>query len=293
MPYPVVGEFNHLEASIGARGMGKTTWQLAEAWRLQRESGAYVIGHSLGARLTRKLPRELGGHELPIKYHTTIKSLSSGLYWSPSKWHILAPPLAIDGNEVSAGEALATADSLLQYSAVLSNTIRKRAWKREHPFRRWGPNVDYAGVRCPPVIVIIDEGIAVEGAGVSRKETNKWFLQYIYSLRHYHIALLYAIQDSSARSWRVLEQATRIFVFAVRHEWALQCLRAAGATKEETEKIRRLGKWEHVEIAALDVEQLEKSDDKRIPGADETETAMEGNAKDGGSDDTGRGTVQS
>lgn len=267
--WPKVGEFNHLEASIGARGMGKTTWQEHRAWKIQRETGAYVIGHSLGARLTRVLPAELGGAELPIKYHTTLRDLERGLRRYPAKWHILAPPLAADGNAVSAGQAIATADALLQFSAKLSTSIRKAAWKKKNPFKWWGPNVEYKDVRCPPVIVLIDEGIAIESGGPSRKEDNRWFLQYLYSLRHYHIALLYAIQDSSARSWRVLEQATRIFVFAIRHQWALNGMNAAGATKEEVERIRRLGKWQHVEIAALDVKKLEAATDKEIPGDDE------------------------
>lgn len=268
---PVVGEFNHLEASVGARGMGKTTWQEHRAWTLQRQSGGYVIGHSLGARLTRKLPDELGGALLPIVYYTTLDKLERGLRRHPAKWHILAPPLAVDGNEVSASQALATADELLKFATRLSNAVRKAAWNKVYPFKVWGPNVEYKGVHAPPVIVIIDEGIAIDSAGPSRKDENKWFLQFLYSLRHYHIALLYAIQDSTARSWRVLEQATRIFVFAIRHEWALNCMRAAGATLEEKEQIKRLRKWEHVEIAALDVKKLETASDGAMPGAEETD----------------------
>jgi hypothetical protein len=279
--WPEVGEFNTLEASVGARGMGKTTWQQHRVWQTQRETGAYVIGHSLGARLTRKLPQELGGATLPIRYHTTLKKLEHGLRRHPGDWHILAPPLLADGNNQTAGEAIATADELLKFSIKLSNAIRKWAWKKRHPFRFWGPNVDYKDIRCPPIIVMIDEGIAIESAGPSRKEDNRWFLQYLYSLRHMHIALFYAIQDGSARSWRVLEQATRIFVFAIRHEWALNAMRAAGASRDEIDEIRRLTKWHHVEIAALDVEKLEAesgvslnedgSGDEggKMPGADE------------------------
>lgn len=276
--WPEVGTFNVLEASVGARGMGKTTWQEHRAWDLQRRTGAYVIGHSLGARLTKKMPDELGGAELPIKYHTTLASLERGVRWYPQKWHILAPPLAIDGNNVSAGQAMATADALLQYASRLSNAVRRAAWKKIHPFGRWHSNVDYKGVKCPPIIVLIDEGIAIESAGPSRKEDNRWFLQFLYSLRHYHIALLYAIQDGSSRSWRVLEQATRIFVFRIRHAWALQCMQVAGASKEETERIRGLDKYEHVELTAFDVEKLEKESDGKMPGSDEGESAKLANS---------------
>lgn len=254
---------------MGARGMGKTTWQAYRALTIQRQTGAYVIGHSLGARFVPRLPNELGGSVLPIKYHTTLEKLERGLRHHPQLWHILAPPLAADGNQVTAGQALATADELLKFSARLSNAVRRNAWKKLHPFRIWGPNVSYDGVRCPPIIVVIDEGIAIESASPSRKEDNRWFLQYLYSLRHMHIALLYAIQDGSSRSWRILEQATRIFVFAIRHEWALACMRAAGASKEELDRIRRLTKWEHVEIAALDVKKLETATKGEMPGEDE------------------------
>lgn len=269
---PHIGQFNHLECSIGARGMGKTTWQMYRAMCLQRESGAYVIGHSLGARMPTALPPEYGGDLLPITYHTTLAKLERGLRWHPERWHILAPPLAGDGNQVRAGEALATADALLQFSVRLATSIRRQAWNRVHPLRPWGPNVSYDGVRARPVIVVIDEGIAIESASPSRKEDNRWFLQFLYSLRHYHIALLYSIQDGSARSWRILEQATRIFVFAIRHQWALECMRAAGASRDEVERIRRLGRWQHVEIAALDVEALEDEAGGDMPGEDESES---------------------
>jgi hypothetical protein len=248
--YPEIGTWNHLEAAIGARGMGKSTWQCHRALELQRRSGAYVIGHSLGARLPQRLPKELGGQELPVTYHTTITKLERGLRTRPERWHVLAPALSDKGEHTD----LDTADGLLQFSVRLSTQIRKAAWNRAHPLRFWGPNVSYTGVHAPPVIVIVDEGIAVESAGPSRKDANRWFLEFLYSLRHMHIALMYAIQDGSARSWRILEQSTKIYVFAIRHQWALECMRAAGASDEEVERIRHLGKYQHVTLESLDSE---------------------------------------
>lgn len=244
---PTIGEWNHLEASIGQRGMGKSTFQCRRALDLQADArGAYVIGHSLGARLPRQLPKELGGNVLPITYYDSIAKLERGLRRHPERWHILAPPLPGEGRKSLLKAD--TADDLLRFVIRFSTAIRKAAWQKANPMRFWKSTVNYEGVECAPIIVIIDEGIAVEAAGTSRKEDNRWFLQFLYSLRHLHCALLYAIQDATARSWRVLEQATAIHVFAVRHAWALQAIQASGATPEEIERIRGLTKFHHVTL---------------------------------------------
>jgi hypothetical protein len=247
---PTVGKVDVLEASIGKRGMGKSTWQCHRADQLCREyGGAYVIGHSLGARLPPALPPDLGGRTLPITYHQTIRNLERGLRRSPDRWHVLAPPLSATVRD--------TADDLLRFAVRFSDSLRKQAWQKAHPFSFWSPTKSMDGIRCTPVIVIIDEGIAIEAAGPSRKEDNRWFLEFLYSLRHYHTVLLYAIQDASARSWRVLEQATVINAFRVTHRWALQSLEAAGASPEEVERIRHQARFQHVELADLDFKNAE------------------------------------
>lgn len=239
---PEIGTFNVLESSIGMRGMGKSTHQCYRALQLSRSvGGAYVIGHSLGARLPSRLPDSLGGETLPITYHVSLEKLSRGIRSKPDRWHILSPPLSTTGDPD-------TADDLLQFATEFSNAIRKAAWQRAYPLRFWKSTVDYQGIPAVPIIVIVDEGIAIESAGPSRKEGNRWFLQLMYSLRHLHIALFYAIQDASARSWRVLEQSTAIHVFRVRHGWALESLRAAGASQAELEQIRTLPPHEHVTL---------------------------------------------
>lgn len=244
-PRPSIGDVNVLEASIGARGQGKSTYQAYRTLQLSREfGGAYVIGHSLGARLPAKLPSSLGGETLPIVYHPSIDKLARAQRSKPDRWHVLAPPLTGKGSADPD-----TADDLLRYAVELSTAIRKSAWQRAHPFRLWKSTVSYEGVIAPPVIVMIDEGIAIEAAGPSRKEGNRWFLSMLYSLRHYHMALLYSIQDPSARSWRVLEQATAIHVFRLRHRWAIESIRAAGASDDEIARIAKLPPYEHVTLS--------------------------------------------
>lgn len=241
---PLYGEWNHLEASIGLRGMGKSTHQCARALELSRAAGgAYVIGHSLGARLPPRLPPELGGITLPISYYDTIAKLEIGLRRHPARWHILAPTVGADASAD-------TADDLLRFAIRLAEAMRKAAWGRAHPFGFYrGNRSNIEGVSGPPLIVIIDEGIAVEAGGASKKDANRWFLELLYSLRHMHTALLYAIQDASARSFRILEQASAIHVFRVHHAWALQSIQAAGASADEIEAIKRLPRFNHTTLA--------------------------------------------
>lgn len=247
---PEIGDVNVLEASIGKKEHGKSTWQVFRAWELQREyGGAYVIGHSLGRRLPRELPPELtGGHKvtIPLVYHKSIEKLERGLRKDPSKWHILAPPLPEEGGDPDSD----TADDLLHFSARLAFAVRQAAWRKEHPLGRWGDGQDVEGLRATPVIVIMDEGIAVEAASTGGKSrgNDRWFLQYCYGLRHMHIVLLYAIQEPTSRSWRILESATTIYIFRLQHEWALGAIRACGADEEMLVQIRNLPPYEKVKI---------------------------------------------
>jgi hypothetical protein len=247
---PIIGEWNILEVCIGKRGYGKSTYQMARAYELSCEAGgAYVIGHSLGRRLPEYLPPELGlgAVKLPIKYHTTIASVSRGVQTHPNHWHILAPLLPEEDPKAGDPE---TADDLLRYSVHLSAEVRKRAWRRAHPLRFWSSGQRTLELEAPPIIVVMDEGIAVQAAstGARARGSDTWFLQYIYSLRHYHIALLYSIQEPSARSWRMLEAATAIHVFRSQHQWAINAIEACGATDDEIDQIRALDRFQKVTL---------------------------------------------
>lgn len=242
----LIGKMNRLAVLIGARGMGKSTWSSYLVLRWQRETGAYVIGHSLGGRLPRKLPAQLGGTELPIEYHDRIhgggffdEDLATGLRKRPECWHILAP---------KPGDSRgSTADDLLHFAQTMSETIRKRYWSKDN-WGRWKHSANHEQVNAPPIIVDIDEGVAVEGAGTSRKDDNRWFLEFLASLRHMHIGMVWSQQDPTARSWRILEQATDLYVFREHHQWALNSLRAAGASEEQIEQIQRLEPYHHIHI---------------------------------------------
>lgn len=236
----LIGQWNHGDVIIGEKGYGKSTFACALTLRYQRSAGAYVIGHSLGGRLPRRLPPSLGGHSLPIEYHETLDDVRRGVFWRPAKWHILAPAPG-----KSAG---ATADDLLMFSQSMSDAIRERAWRKKH-WGRWKHNANHDDVDAPPIVVLIDEGIAVRGAQQgSRQETSQWFMEYLISLRHLHIALVWNMQDPNLRSWQIMGQATDLYIFHTSHQYALHSLWAAGVSETELDRIRNLPKFEHVHI---------------------------------------------
>ncbi len=241
---PRIGTWNHLEASVGARGSGKSTDQCERADELAHEAGgAYIIGHSLGQRLPERF---LDGRKIPIVYHQTIANLARGLQRHPEKWHVLAPALPEEGGPPL--DKRESADDLIKYVIRLSSSIRKRAWQNANPWKFWRAGTRTLDIPCPPIILVIDEGIAVDAAGKGKRESDKWFLEFVYGLRHHHVAMLYAIQEPTARSWRVIEASTALHVYQLRHEWALQAIRAAGADDVMMERIRNLDIYEHVTI---------------------------------------------
>lgn len=267
--HPEVGTWDHLEAFLGQRGTGKSTYQCARARDLcQLADGAYVIGHSIGARLPTKLPDEYGGGELPITYYRTIAKLAVGLRRNPGRWHILAPPPIRFGPRD-------TADDLLEFAQRHAESVKLASFKRVHPFGAifcdpW--SLKYNGIPSPPTVVLVDEGIAVDSAGTkgeSNAKQKQWFKELLFSLRHSHIALLWSIQDPNAKSWQVLGQATLMHVFHLKHQWALNAIQAAGASDDELEQIEDLRRYEHVtvEISAPigDGDELQKRADTQIP----------------------------
>ncbi len=249
---PKIGEVNILEVSVGSRGSGKSTEQAARALELQRELGAYVIVHSLGRRLPREIPSGSGlpfaGHKLEIDYHASIASLQRGMARHPERFQALAPALSSEGGPPV--DERDTADDLIAFVIRLSAGIRREAWQRAHPLSFFNPDkADYNGLRARPIVLVIDEGIAVEGADKrASREMTREFGEFIYSLRHLHVAMLWAIQEPSARSWKIIEAATVTKVYQVRHEWALGALRAAGAGADGIEEIRDLDLYERYEI---------------------------------------------
>ena len=250
MAYPVVGDFNVCESWIGARGSGKSTDMARRARELQHFQGALIVGHSIGQRLPRTLP---DGYRLPLEYHRSVDECDRGLRRHPERWQVVAPPT--EAADTHPDLPRSSADDVIRYAVRLSVALREKAWKEAHPWAIGIPKkgVNFDGLSVAPVVVIIDEGVALAGAaGGDRAKNGKtdWFNETLISLRHYHIGLLYSIQSPTLRSWHMLEQSTVIRVFQLRHMWALNNVQAAGATPAQMEQIKRLGKFESVEVSA-------------------------------------------
>ena len=232
-----IGDLDTLEAFIGLRGVGKSTYLCERVWDrvTATPGGCYVVGHSMGPRLPERLPG--GGPILPITYHENVAALDRGLRRHPERWHIVASDTI-------------PADEVIRYVRRLSLGIREAVWRRKHLIKRYSTTSRLTGERATPICVIVDEGIAVEageGGGKTGSNKDSWFKAWLFSLRHEHTALYYAIQNSNARSWLLVDQATAIHVFRTRHEWALSAIRAGcGATEVQLAQIRELPRYEHL-----------------------------------------------
>lgn len=220
---PKIGEWDHLEVFLGLKGYGKSTEMVSRAMELDAEASgtSIVVGHSLGARLPIKLP---DGTPVPVVYHETIEALERGVRRDPNQFHVL-----VQGS----------ADPVIQYARELSKSLRKDAYGW-----RWKSTTRMDGIRVPPIIVMVDEGIAIDAASRKPKEDDRWFAEWILSLRHEHIALLYAIQSPTGRNWILMEHATLFHVFRIRHRWAQEAIRAAGAEDVDVERMRKLPHYE-------------------------------------------------
>lgn len=165
------------------------------------------------------------GTELPIRYYESLRDLERGLADRPGDWHVLVS---------------SSADDVIQFARALSVSIRTRAWQDAGHWSRWNRTRQMSGIRAPAIILLIDELIALNAASgkTSGNAETVWFREWVFSLRHEHTALLCGIQNAAARSWLLVEQATKIYAVKARHEWALQLLRAAGATDEQLASIR-------------------------------------------------------
>lgn len=231
-----IGDIDVCETFVGQRGNGKSTFMCAQAVdQVVEAGGAYVIGHSMGARLPVRLPD--GGPILPITYHVDVDSMDRGLKRHPGRWHIVASETV-------------PADEVIQYARRLSYSMRERLWRARHPFQRFNSTrkMDDGTFFAPPIIILVDEGIMVDAAnskGDGAGDDQRWFKAWLFSLRHEHTALYYSIQNANARSYIIIDQATKIHAFHSRHEWALGAIRAgAGATQEDIERIRNLPRYE-------------------------------------------------
>lgn len=250
---PKIGEVNILEATFGNRGEGKSMSQAIRTYELQRQhGGAYVIGHSIGRRVPKRFPAGIyGGHTLPVRYYRSIEDMHRGLMKHPTDWHFVAPPLPEEDPYPDLPKS--SADELIRYAVRLSWQVRWAAWKRANPMalatllnRPPKNGVDFDGIESPPIILVIDEGIAVRGAAVGKRIDDEWFLSFLISLRHLNIILLWSLQDPTMKTWHVIGQASLVRVFYLENEWVLNAIRVAGASREQLQAITELDQYEHI-----------------------------------------------
>lgn len=230
-----IGSVDMVETILGEKGNGKSTYLVERVMHLQRELGAYVIGHSPGARLPLKLP---SGRPTRVEYYPDLKQMERGLRRDTSKIHIVAR---------------GPADDIIQYARDMSLRLRKRAWGEHVGLlgKRWTPETQMTGVHCQAIIVVIDEAVSLKGAtgniAKRRDEESQLVKEALFGARHDNIAYFVSIQDPGAFAWTMMSQSTIITCFRLEHDWSQIHLRAAGFTEEQIELVGKLDGGQYIQ----------------------------------------------
>lgn len=225
-----VGTLDRITVIVGERGMGKSTFlSKVDIPQFRRETGGYVIGHSTNG--------QIGADPGRIEFHDDLRQLSRGIRKHPGRAHFVARGKPED---------------VLHHALAMSLSVRKRAHERyrAEAFRRgelvpkFRPDRPAPkGLMAPPVLVVIDEGMAMR-RNPSQRELQE-LEELLTSARHSHVAVTWSSQSPSLRQWVLLEQANRQRVFRYTHEYGANALRAGGVHKDVIPALRDLPRFSY------------------------------------------------
>lgn len=233
-----VGTLDRITVIVGERGMGKSTFlSKVDIPDFRRETGGYVIGHSTNG--------QIGADPGRIEFHDDLRQLSRGLRKHPERAHFVARGKPED---------------VLRYGLAMSLSVRKRAHERFRAERfriasemvpKFRPDRPAPkGLLAPPVLVVIDEGMAM------RRNPTQAELQELEELltsaRHNHVAVTWSSQSPSLRQWVLLEQSNRQRVFRYVHEYGANALRAGGVHKDVIPALRELPRFTYYRFDKID-----------------------------------------
>lgn len=210
-----VGKLDRITVILGERGTGKSTLAWLDARGFQAEFGGYVIGHSPNGQI---------GQRDDVTFHDSVKKLAAGLRRHPERQHYVVK---------------GPAEDLIIFGDALALGIRKRAFQRAHPLKRWREDRPMPeGIVAPPVLIIIDEGVAM-ARHPSNTESER-LERFLTSARHKHVGFTWLSQAPTARQWVILEQANRFRIFRYTHEWGGNAIRAAGLDKDALQVVKTM-----------------------------------------------------
>ncbi len=224
-----LGQYNEVVAVFGEKGTGKSTWLKRFAREFLRRTGGFVIGHS---------PKGQIGADKDVIFADSIKELDANLQRYPSRLHF-----------VTVGRP----EDVIEYGRAMSRRLRERAVKhgpgrtgfaklfgrKFHPNRPAPP-----GTPCPPVLILIDEGIEMQEAPTREEATQ--LQTFLTAARHEHVGFVFSIQAPSKRAWMITEQARVVVCFRYMHEWGFNSIRAGGVPMHVIERVKALPRFEYL-----------------------------------------------
>lgn len=203
------GSFNVCIGVVGAPGSGKSTYALARATQLSRESRAYLLVHDLGHKLPDRFP---GGQPTGIVRHDSVEECRDRLRNDPRGAHCIPTEDAEDVIDLACEVAQQSMD-------------------------------DHGG-RGYPAIVLIDE--AVSAADTNPYRLGSALKQTMALRRHRNVGILWTSQSPNLCHYQMLCIGTEIVSFRLYHAKDFAALERAGFSPQELAAIRTLKNYHWV-----------------------------------------------
>lgn len=193
-----VGQWNHAIGVLGVPGCGKSTYAASLALELGA-TPAYLLAHDPTWRIPPTLP---DGRTVPLRRHATIEICRAALAKDATGLHA---PTATDGA------------AILNFACALAAASK-------------GGEIVPLGKEAVPVVVLIDEAVAIEHSGPGRLREE--LLEVLVGRRHKHVALIYTVQSPRLVDVSLLSMATRLVMFRLIDEKSRDRLRDEAGVPE-------------------------------------------------------------
>lgn len=207
-------EWNYAISVLGVPGTGKSVYAMRVAWHLASKTPAYVVAHDPTGSYTNAKNLTYAGRPPVFRYEST-QALWSQLSRRGAGIHVLD---VSDGNEViSAGVQLAEA----------SGARAKNG-------------------RAIPVIVLLDEAVAVAGASPYRLDDE--LRNLIARRRHIGsgVGIIWTSQSPQFAHYALLGLSTQITMFRLTDQKAFDRLERVGVPKEMLIRVRALPDYKSI-----------------------------------------------
>ena len=231
-----IGDFNEMIGIYAPRGYGKSSKALDIAEELQEAGPAYVIAHDPGFRLP---PNRPDGSPRPIVRHKTRQSVLTALQTHPTGIQAWGGQFE---REDGTRETI-TSEQVIELATEVA-ARSKVAAGQAHGLEDVTSPDDFrlAGLPAIPVVVLIDEAVMARGASKNRMSPE--MRDFLISLRHLHVGLVYTAQGGGMVHYDMVQLATELYLGKSIHTRAHKAFEDAGVPADVIAKLPTMERFQ-------------------------------------------------